>query len=117
MTKYISCLDVVHDEGYPAPEAEHPVPDHGCAVEGAGQGLHPVQHGFVPRHGINVKDPEVGKPAAGHTAVDDQLRVVPVFVHVGHGRMGFSGRGCLNKGEQTELNVLSCKSKAYICNI
>ena len=85
ITVFTAYLYVIHDEGDPTTEAKHPVANHGGAVEGAGQGLHPVQLRLVPRHRVNVKDPEVGQPATGHAAVDDELGVVALLVHVGHG--------------------------------
>ena len=85
ITVFTAYLYVIHDEGDPTTEAKHPVANHGGAVEGAGQGLHPVQLRLVPRHRVNVKDPEVGQPATGHAAVDDELGVIALLVHVGHG--------------------------------
>ena len=45
-------LDVIHDEGDPAAEDEHPGADHGGGVEGAGQGGDTGQLGLAPGHRV-----------------------------------------------------------------
>ena len=73
-------LHVVHHEGNPPAEHEHPAADHRGAVQGPGQGRGPVELRFAPGHRVYVEDPEVGQSAAAHPSVDDEARVGSVSV-------------------------------------
>ena len=85
-------FDVVHDEGDPAAEDEHPLADHGGGVKGAGQRRHSAQLRLRPGHRVDVEDPEIGEAAARHPAVDNEPGVGAVLVGVGGGGVGFAGR-------------------------